>query len=158
MLTRFARPRERRVTCRLVCLLFALAGFAASGCSGGKPALVPTKGSVKVGGEAAKGAVVMFHPQGTANGQTASGVVGDDGTFTLSSGLDQGLAPGTYKVTVTWEEKGKEPTEAERMQNLVESGPDRLKGKYSDVSKTTLTAEIKAGQSELPPFELEAPK
>lgn len=157
MLSRSALPRQRRATCRLASVILALSCFVAIGCSDAKPVLVPTKGSVKVGGEPAKGAIVMFHPQGNDKGQTASGVVGDDGTFTLSSGLEQGLAPGTYKVTVTWEAPGKEPTVQEKMQGLVEPGPDRLKGKYAEPGKTSLTAEIKAGQLELPPFNLEAP-
>jgi hypothetical protein len=36
----------------------------------------------------------------------------------------------------------------------VRSGPDRLKGRYLDISKPLLHAEVKAESNRLPPFEL----
>ena len=36
----------------------------------------------------------------------------------------------------------------------VRSGPDRLKGRYFDISKPLLHAEVKPGSNQLTPFEL----
>ena len=36
----------------------------------------------------------------------------------------------------------------------VRSGPDRLKGRYFDITKPLLHADVAAGSNQLPPFEL----
>jgi hypothetical protein len=144
------------------CLLAA--AIAAGGC--GSPAgLVPVSGKVLYRGEPAAGAVVYFHRQaepGSAAGTIPYGIVEDDGTYSLATeGLGSGARPGTYTVLVEWREKGDGVAEVKTTgkaklvkRSRVRSGPDRLKGRYFDISKPLLTADVKAGSNPLPPFEL----
>lgn len=128
-----------------------------AGCGDGK-VLVIVKGKVLAKGQPAAGATVLFHPTtGDPTAQTASGVAGDDGTFAVSTGLDQGVPPGNYIVTLTWPDPSVKPTPQEMMMGMIEPGPDLLKGKYADKSTSTLKAEITGSTTELPPFEVEAP-
>lgn len=63
------------------------------------------EGKVLYNGQPAKGAVVVFHPQGKDDLTTRhpAGVTGDDGTFSLSTQQPgDGAAPGDYDVTITW--------------------------------------------------------
>ena len=62
------------------------------GCQSGQK-LVPVTGSVTVKGKPAEGASVLFHPEDPA-AQTVSAVCAEDGTYSLMSGLEPGIAPG----------------------------------------------------------------
>lgn len=95
----------------------------------------------------------MFHAENPEQ-STATGVVDAKGGFSLVSGMDAGIAPGKYIVTVTWPDPSKEPTQAQIMMGTDEPGPDLLKGKYSSKAKTSLTAEIDDTTTTLPPFAL----
>jgi hypothetical protein len=138
---------------------------AASGC--GSPAgLAPVSGTVLYRGQPAAGAVVYFHRQdesGAAGVPAPSGVVADDGRFSLSTdGLGPGARPGTYAVLVEWRDAkgdGVVPVKSTGKVKLVKrsrvrSGPDRLNGRYFDIGKPLLRAEVGAGSNSLPPFEL----
>ncbi|MCA9133125.1 MAG: hypothetical protein KDA45_08215 [Planctomycetales bacterium] len=131
-------------------LLFGI--LLLSGCDTA-PKLVPVSGSVTVKGKEVAGAVVLFHPLDPEL-MPASGVTAGDGTFTLVSGPDAGIRPGKYKVTVTWPDPKFKPSKAAVMMGTAEDGPDLLKGRYATKDKTTLTAEIAADTTQLPPFEL----
>lgn len=86
----------RLVVMRLVVMVVMLVGLA--GCIR-PPLLVPVKGVVLLDGKPLSSGVVQFQP---AAGQLASGVIGGDGTFTLSRHLpNDGIPPGTYRVAVT---------------------------------------------------------
>lgn len=131
--------------------------LASTSCSK-SDSLVTVKGSVVVKGEAAKGALVLFHPKGKPNGVTASGVVGDDGKYTLASGLDKGVAVGSYIVTVIWPDPSKKPKEGQIMMNNVDVDiPDLFKGRYANRDQSTLKADIDAKTTEVPAFELQLP-
>ncbi|MFM7207982.1 MAG: hypothetical protein ACKO4T_15075 [Planctomycetaceae bacterium] len=63
------------------------------------PLLVPVKGVVLLDGRPLSSGVVQFQP---AAGQTATGEIAGDGTFTLSRYVpNDGVPPGTYRVAVT---------------------------------------------------------
>jgi hypothetical protein len=145
--------------------LIVASAIGAGGC--GNPAgLVPVSGKVLYRGEPAAGAVVFFHRQselGTPKDPIPSGIVEDDGTFSLSTdGLGWGARPGTYTVLVEWRDgkgDGLTPVNTTGKTKLVKrsrirSGADRLKGRYFDIAKPLLRAEVAAESKSLPPFEL----
>jgi len=148
-------------------LTFAAAGFGIATAGWGNPAgLVPVSGKVLYHGEPAAGAVVYFHRDlkaGEAQQPIPSGVVEDDGSFSLNSdNLGHGALPGTYSVLVEWRDgsgDGTVPVKTRSKVKLVKrsrvrSGPDRVKGRYFEISKPLLYAEVKPGSNQLPPFEL----
>lgn len=138
-------PLHRWLIAVLACSLLA-------GCSTG-PKLIPVTGSVTVKGKPAEGATILFHPEDTAQ-VTASGVTEADGSFSLLSAMQPGVLAGKYKVTVTWPDPTKQPTEAQIMMGTAEPGPDLLKGKYASRDVTTLSVEITSTTTTLPPFAL----
>jgi hypothetical protein len=121
-------------------------------CGGSRgPTLHPVRGKVLYNGEPAVGAKVIFHPKDNSGPQAPrpTGVVGADGSFTLSSRQPNDGAPaGDYVVLVIWPSaKGGGP-------GLRQSSQDRLKGAYSNPEGAALQAHVAAGDNELPPFEL----
>jgi hypothetical protein len=145
----------------------AAAGICAATVGCGSPAgLVPVSGKVLYRGEPAAGAVVYFHQEGNAGGPQLPvpvGIVQDDGTFFLASDtLGNGARPGRYSVFVEWKDMsgdGTAPVKTRGTVKLVKrsrvrSGPDRLGGRYFDVGKPLLHAEVKPGSNQLAPFEL----
>jgi hypothetical protein len=143
-----------------------LAAAIASGGCGNPAGIVPVSGKVLYHGEPAAGAVVYFHRQsepGSAGAPIPYGIVEDDGTYSLTTeGLGSGARPGTYTVLVEWRDtKGDGVTPVKTRGNVklvkrsrVRSGPDRLKGRYFDIAKPLLHADIAAGSNPLAPFEL----
>lgn len=137
-------------------VLAALAGLATvlSGC-GNSSGTFPVSGRVMYKGEPAKGAVVYFHCESGAGAMKQPipfGIVGDDGSFELSSdNMGYGALPGTYAVLVEWRDEGGDgvtPVKSRGKTNLVKrsrlrAGPDRLKGRYFNISKPLLHAEVK---------------
>jgi hypothetical protein len=120
------------------------------------PSYYPVKGKVMVGDKPAVGATVMLFPDGEkpAKFTPPAGTVGEDGTFTLSTGGKVGAPAGKYIVTVTWPAAPKKISEKEKMQGLGEDGPDQLNGKYATADKSKLRAEVQAGETNLEPFNL----
>jgi hypothetical protein len=148
-------------------LASAIAGFAMAAAGCGNPAgLVPVSGKVLYHGEPAAGAVVYFHRDlkpGDAQLPIPSATAEDDGSFTLSSDtLGYGALPGTYAVLVEWRDGSGDGTVPVKTKgnvtfvkrSRVRSGPDRVKGRYFNISKPLLHAEVKPGSNQLPPFEL----
>jgi hypothetical protein len=138
------------------CLFAAACIIGSVGC-GESTNLVPVKGSVKAGGKPAAGANVLFHPEDPANRITASGVADSNGEFSIMSGLEQGILPGTYKVTVTWPDPAVKPTQTQIMMGTAEDGPDLLQGKYAARTSTPLTATVSGGQTEPISIDVDAP-
>jgi hypothetical protein len=93
----------------------AVVTLAVAGCDeGGRSSMVPVDGVVLLDGQPLQGGTVTFQP---AVGQAAIGEIGNDGRFKLSThARHDGVAPGTYRVSVT----ANEPLPAE------ESSPDAL--------------------------------
>jgi len=138
----------------------ALAGSCAlllSSCSG--KSLTSVQGKVLYKGEPIKGAVVTLHPKGAneVTAQRPSGVTGEDGTFRLFTGKEEGAAPGEYVVTVVWL---KEPAAPAGKPKVISTDPppdpeDGFKGRYADQANSKLSATIKPGLNQLEPFKLE---
>lgn len=100
----------------------------------------------------------MFHPTDNPEGVTAAGTTNADGRYVLSSGVDLGVLPGSYVVTVSWPDPNVKPTEAQMMMGTAEPGPDLLKGRYSSKQKSGLNVEITHSTTEIEPFMLEKSK
>jgi hypothetical protein len=130
-----------------------VAAVLGTSCGGG---LNHVEGKVLYKGEPAKGAIVVFHPKAEDNLTTRrpSGIVGEDGTFTLSTQRPgDGAAAGEYLVTVVWPEEAR-PAKPTFNTEPPPDPPDRLKGHYADRAKSGLSAVVNPGNNQLPPFEV----
>jgi hypothetical protein len=135
-------------------VVLALAGgiLASAGC-GSRNGIYPVSGKVLYQGEPAVGAFVYFHRKGDGDRlreHIPQGIVGEDGSFTLASPAGQGALPGDYAVLIEWKEgagtlRGRGPGLDAR---------DRFHGRYMNVQKPQLMAEVKAERNRLEPFEL----
>jgi hypothetical protein len=146
-------------------------------CTGCRPeGLHPVSGTVLYRGEPAAGATVYFHRTGNdapAVDVIPTGTVQGDGRFWLASGDADGALAGTYYVLIEWLDKpssskggavvrtaGLEKGGSKSARSSWKPGPsrvrppDRLKGRYFDVERPLVTAEVKPGSNNLPPFEL----
>src|SRR5262245_51845438 len=123
-----ASPRPARAW-RPCLLLVALASGPACSSS----ALHPVPGTVIYKGAPIKRAVVVFHPVGgDLNSQRPSGVTGEDGTFSLTTGVKDGAPRGEYRVTVVWPAEQPAKPDVIVMASDSPSPPDRLGGRYAD--------------------------
>jgi hypothetical protein len=128
-------------------------------------------GKVLYKGEPASGATVYFHPtDGTVNPGNAIpyGIAGQDGSFYLTcDGVGDGCPPGKYAVLVEWRGKPDpqvtQPKQAPQKgkakdfttnKQMARQGIDRLKGRYFDIAKPLLHAEVMPRTNPLAPFEL----
>lgn len=111
-----------------------------SGCGGSSPTsnCVPAAGVVLVDSVPAAGVMVSLHP--AEGGRSIShGVSQQGGEFVISTyAQGDGAAPGTYKVTCQW---GTYDPLARAYTD------DRLKGKYSDPTKSDLSWTLSADES-----------
>jgi hypothetical protein len=69
-----------------------------AGCGGGK--LVATTGTVTLDGQPLAGATVQFLPE-TPAAEYGHALTTKDGAFRVRTGPQDGVAPGSYRVTVT---------------------------------------------------------
>jgi hypothetical protein len=158
---------NRKVT---VLLIAASGTLGLSGC--GHPAgLFPVSGKVLFKGEPAAGAVVYFHREGPPPIPASTipfGIVDEDGSFSLASdGQGDGCPPGKYAVLVEWKARSETPV-AQPNPSRVKGKPkvipvnsrstrndvDRLRGRYFDISKPLIHADILPQSNSLTPFEL----
>jgi hypothetical protein len=128
--------------------LFALAAALAAGCADRDVPVFPVSGKVTVGGKAAAGAQVVFHPSaGADDGPRPSAITGPDGTFKLTTrAKDDGAPAGDYKVLVV-----------HRVQvGPVDEGRSRnaLPEKYNRPDQTPLSATVRPGSNDVPAFDL----
>ncbi len=83
-------------------------------------------------------------------------------SISLATSQGNGCPPGKYAVLVEWRDgtgDGVVPVKTKGKTKLVKrsrvrSGPDRLNGRYFDISKPLLHAEVLPQSNTLPPFEL----
>jgi hypothetical protein len=158
---------------RSVLVLAGACGSLASAGCGNPVGLFPVSGKVMYRGEPAVGAVVYFHRQGpsvTSRNPIPVGIVEDDGSFYLTcDGVGDGCPPGEYAVLVEWKgkpdlsvaqpkpsrAKGKAKTKEFTVnKQLARQGVDQLKGRYFDIAKPLLHAEVAPQRNSLPPFEI----
>jgi hypothetical protein len=157
----------------LTAIGLAVSATFVTGC-GRTEGLYTVNGKVVYKGEPAAGATVYFHGKGgdvAAKGVVPYAVVGEDGTFRLVSDEQDGAPSGTYDVLVEWRDRRQATTETQASTSLVRqkkggqrptakirSSPtlpaDRLRGRYSDIGRPLLKAEIKPETNNLSPFEL----
>ena len=82
---------------RLLAAAICASAFAA-GCGDGRPTRVPVSGKVMIDGQPLTRGAIRFKP---ADGRVATGEIGPDGAFTLSTfEPGDGAAVGTHAVTV----------------------------------------------------------
>lgn len=135
------------------------------------------KGQVRYKGEPAEGATVYFHRKGgevAMGGGIPAAVVDKDGTFRLASAEWDGAAAGAYDVLVEWRDRRQVPPAAAqgapkpagrggrkkgvRPASQIRSSPslpaDRLLGRYADLGRPRLKAEVKPEANNLAPFDL----
>ncbi|HEX4612403.1 MAG TPA: hypothetical protein VH092_29685 [Urbifossiella sp.] len=128
---------------------------ASAGCSGGVKC-VPVTGSLKVNDKPPEGLLVTLVPTGGNPDPTArpSGLVGADGTYTLSTydaaarAVIKGAPPGTYKVILSW-------LPLRRPGDAVDPNPsgkppaDKLGGRYLSPELSTFEVTVKDEPTEL---------
>jgi len=140
---------------RIACL--AAIGFAILVMSCSSSNLQSVSGKVLHKGQPIKGAVVTLHPKGGENdakAQRPSGVTDDQGTFTLATGKDTGVAPGDYIVTIIWLQQPPAPKKP-RGTEPPPDATDQFQGRYADAKNSKLSVTIKSGMKELEPFNLD---
>ena len=131
----------------------------------------PVSGRVLYKGEPAAGAVVYFHREGPSPAPASTipfGIVEADGSFCLTcDGEGDGCPPGKYAVLVEWKSKSEIPV-AQPKPSLVKGKPkvilvnsrstrnnvDRLNGRYFDISKPLIHADVLPQSNSLATFEL----
>lgn len=131
-----------------------LTGVTFMGCGKGGPSLVPVTGIVQVDGKPAEGASLIFFTNDAAMTLIPSAQADASGKFSIITDGKNGIPTGSYDVTVIWPDPSVKPTESQRMQGLIESGPDLLGGKYGKKGASGLKVDISSSTKELPPFEL----
>ena len=137
-------------------LVIALLTASCAGAQGEK--VYPVDGKVVFHGQPAAGAIVRFQPELSEQGNRLDavepvGIVGEDGSFRLSSfGKHDGAPPGVYVVTITWPDRSPLPAKT-GIKPKKGVHPDRLEGRYS-LNKSPLRAEVKKGENSLPPYEV----
>ncbi|WP_146677094.1 hypothetical protein [Pirellula sp. SH-Sr6A] len=140
-----------------VSLAFLILGLVAfTGCGSGGPSLVKAKGKVMVDGNPAPGAIVLLHPEPSTNSAVANGVTDANGVFAPLTGTEEGIAEGTYRVTVVWPDPKMSGGEGTLQFGASQSKdpPDLLKGRYVSRDKSKLSVTVSRSSPELPPLEL----
>lgn len=127
----------------------AIAPLFVIGCGGSAGVKTyPVKGVVTFQGQPLADGIVSFYPE---SGRPASGVTNAQGEFFLSTFQPQdGAAAGAYKVALA------EPTvqSAEGDYSVPEEKPPRFPVKYTDPSRSGLTAAVKPAADNTFTFDL----
>jgi hypothetical protein len=149
---------------RRAILAFVMLGIAISSAGCGSGGLYPVTGSLVYQGKPAAGASVHFHREGTTDqgGETFPiGIVDADGTFELeTAGVGKGALPGRYKVLVRWPSDKTASLDSTSSKGSPskhkdpKSDTDRLNYRYFQINNPLLTAEVKAENNRLEPFEI----
>jgi hypothetical protein len=151
---------------RLILILAAAALPGFHGGCGNPPGHYPVHGTVLFKGEPAAGAVVYFHPEGPAAALAPTipfAITEDDGRFhVVCDSRGNGCPPGKYAVLVEWRDgsgDGVVPVKSRGKASLVKrsrvrSGPDKLGGRYLNLTKPLLHVEVLPQSNSLSPFEL----
>jgi hypothetical protein len=138
-------PRKRLIvssvngTRRPILLLATLVFPVFTAGCGGMPSDV--EGLVTLDGRPLSAARISFHPD--SPGPVAYGMSLDDGSYRLKTGTaHDGLAPGSYRVTVFASQAASDPTE--------EAGTRLTPAVYGDPLKTPLRVQVAKGANQIP--------
>ncbi len=125
-------------------LLVAL--LAAVGCGDkGNDGLTPVSGTITVDGGPGNAAAVTFVPTGSTPGNGGHGSTDATGRYEITTPQGKkGLAPGEYKVTVSYRRNADGSVPDPNVPPIESSARELLASKYSDREKTELTATVTA--------------
>jgi hypothetical protein len=114
-----------------------------AGCLGSDGGVLSVTGTVTQNDKPLPGAVVDFIATGATPGLGGYATTGADGTYTIVGKRgEKGLAPGSYKVTVSLRLRP-DGSPADPNTSPIESdATERLPPIYSDAKATTLTAQV----------------
>lgn len=146
-------PTTNYWTRRFAITAIALAFLSAAGCDGNS-GLVQVQGTILVDGAPAKGAVLLFHPDGGSAATPSSAQAKEDGTFAPVTDTKPGIPPGNYIVTLTWPDPAHTVSDREKMMGNAEPGKDLLNGRYVTKDRSGIKVEITAGTTKMAPIEL----
>ncbi|WP_152053487.1 hypothetical protein [Tautonia marina] len=126
-------------------LALAIGGLGCSGDDG--PKTYPVEGVLRVGGEPAAGAFLVFHPTDGSE-ERPRAQVGPDGTFRLSTWSEGDGAPaGDYAVTVEWWKLRFEHGEAVPGANVIPP-------QYTSPEQSPLKVTVIEGENRLEEFQI----
>lgn len=137
--------------------LVLTAALCCVSCSGSGASLNPVHGKVIYKGQPLKGALVTFHPTQSLNEVKAARPVGltkDDGTFSLTTGQNEGAPAGDYVVTLICSEEVPQPGGKKVFSTAPPESRDRFGGAYANAATSQIKVSIKSGPNQLEPFEL----
>jgi len=136
-----------------------LACVAIAGCGPNRPSVAPVKGKVTYAGRPVAQGTVMFYPE---SGRAATGRIGPDGTYSLTTfdTANDGALIGKHRVTIDAVEitagQGQPKSFKEEIQMAHKgvavnaAAPKRLvPEKYARRETSPLTAEVKSGENVL---------
>jgi hypothetical protein len=132
---------------------FLVLGLLAAGCGpgAGNPGGVGVKGTVSLGGTPLTKGTVTFQPAKAGEGNTATGAIQSDGSFTLGTAAKgDGVLPGEYKVAIISVESEATMDAAGKPVPAKSAIPE----KYGSTATSGLTATVDIGQSEPIHFDL----
>ncbi|MCS7269680.1 MAG: carboxypeptidase-like regulatory domain-containing protein [Gemmataceae bacterium] len=119
--------------------------------------MYPVSGKVTYKGQPLAGALVTLHPKDSNDPRVERplGFTQEDGTFTVSTAQKPGAPAGQYVVTVICSR----PVKVEGKGKLFSTGGDEtvdiLGGTYANPNSSKITVEVKPGNNQLPPLELQ---
>ena|SRR5437870_4668233 len=137
---------------RWLVLFVACCGLSCTHDSG----LHPVQGKVFYKDQPLGGVLVTFHPKGASDIRTVRpvGLTREDGTFTLTTGQQEGAPAGEYVVTFICSETVVPKGGAKVISSAPPETKDRFQGAYSNLETSTFKIEIKKGPNQLEPFRL----
>jgi hypothetical protein len=117
------------------------AALVLSGCGGGQPKTAVVRGTVTYKGKPVPNGTVSFIP---ASGPAATGEIGPDGSYTLTTfRKGDGAVLGMHKVVIAamQDMTGRLPEDRNPLP------PSIVPDKYTSIGTTDLTAEVKDGEN-----------
>lgn len=146
------KPHQKALRSYSSLALIACTFLTTLGC-GASSNLLQVQGKIVVDGTPAKGAVLLFHPDGGTSTSVSSGQAKDDGTFTVVTDTKPGIPPGNYLVTVTWPDPSHVASDRDKLLGMAEPGKDLLNGRYVTKDRG-IKLSIAEGTTTIAPIEL----
>ena len=139
--------------------------FGIVGCGGGTdtselPKTAPVMGVVSLDGSPLEWATVTFVPSGATKGVECVGLTDQSGKYSLKQVRgEEGVPPGEYRVVINHlvSSDGTPYKPGSEIAPITAGAVEALPVRYSNIEKTTLTANVPASGGEFP-FELKVKK